>query len=140
MPLSELSRRKAEELIERCERREPAMEVLIGGNPVRLGLAAWEQGIHTPPLALATMLHRSVVMIHGTGDAWADADESRLLEGVLRDAGNDPVLQLADGAGHDLAEAPDSSIGAFAEAIAARIEARELPPVLVAIEGMSSDG
>jgi hypothetical protein len=38
--------------------------------------------------------------------------------------------------GHDLAEAPDAVIGAFAEALLQRLEPRELPPVLLAIEEM----
>lgn len=125
--------RDAEELIERAERHEPTF--MIEAN--ELNLAAWEQAFHTPPLALATMLHRSVVLAHGTTDAWSDPDESRLLARVLSDAGNDPVLQLVDGAGHDLAEADHAAISAFAEALAARMEPRELPAVLLAIEGMS---
>jgi len=125
--------RDAEELIERAERHEPTF--MLEAN--ELNLAAWEQAFHTPPLALATMLHRSVVLAHGTADAWSDPDESRLLARVLSDAGNDPALQLVDGAGHDLAEADDAAISAFAEALAARMEPRELPAVLLAIEGMS---
>ena len=128
--------RAAEELIERTERREPAMPLRVGVEAVKLRLAGWEQAFHTPPLALATMLHRNVVFAHGTADAWADPDESRILERVLREAGNDPLRQEIPGAGHDLAEADDGQIGAFAEALAARIEPRELPPVLVAIEQM----
>ena len=124
--------RAAEELIERAERREAV--ITIEGR--RLSLAGWEQAFHTPALALATMLHRNVVMAHGTEDAWADADESRLLAAVLRDAGNDPVLQLVGGAGHELEQAGAAEIGAFAEALVARMEPRELPPVLTAIEEM----
>jgi uncharacterized protein len=128
--------RYAEELIERAERREPNMLIEVGGASFGLGLGAWEQAFHTPPLALATMLHRNVVIAHGSIDAWSDADESRLLHHVLTDAGNDPVLQLIDGADHDLSKADDAAIGAFADALATRIEPRELPPVLVAIEEM----
>ena len=58
---------------------------------------------------------------------------------VLAEAGNQPVLQLVDGAGHDLAEATDDRIGAFADALIAGMEPRELPPVLVAIEEMTAD-
>ena len=83
------------------------------------------------------MLHRDVVLAHGTEDAWSDPDESVLLAQVLTDAGNDPVLQLIDGAGHDLAEADDAAISAFADALAVRMQPRELPPVLMAIEEMS---
>jgi len=129
--------RSTEELIERAERREPTMSFLLGSEHVELGLAAWEQAFHTPSIALATMLHRNVVLAHGSTDAWSDADESRLLAQVLSDAGNDPLLQLVDGAGHDLAEADDAIIGAFARALVERMEPRELPPVLLAIEEMS---
>ncbi len=129
--------RCAEELIERAERREPAMTIALGSERIELGLAAWEQAIHTPSIALATMVHRDVVLVHGTADQWADSAESVLLAEVLADAGNDPVLQLTDGAGHDLDEADDAAIGAFAEALAARMRPRDLPPVLMAIEEMS---
>ena len=83
------------------------------------------------------MLHRNVVLAHGTDDAWSDPDESLLLAQVLTDAGNEPVLQLIDGAGHDLAEADDGAVSAFAEALVVRMRPRELPPVLMAIEEMS---
>ena len=43
------------------------------------------------------------------------------------------------GAGHDLAEAEDDRIGAFADALVAGMEPRELPPVLLAIEEMTGD-
>jgi alpha-beta hydrolase superfamily lysophospholipase len=130
--------RVAEELIERAERREAEMSVEIGGDWIGLKLAAWEQAIHTPPLALATMLHRNVVLAHGTDDAWADPDESRLLASVLEAADNRPDLRLVEGAGHDLADAADAEIGVFADSLIKRMEARELPPVLVAIEEMGS--
>jgi hypothetical protein len=129
----------AEELIERAARREGEMELRVADASVRLSLAGWEQAIHTPALALATMLHRHTVITHGARDAWADPDESRLLATVLADAGNRPVLQLVDGAGHELAEAGDDRIGAFADALVAGMEPRELPPVLVAIEQMTGD-
>ena len=185
------------ELIERAERREPRMSLGVGDATVSLRLDAWEQAIHTPALALATMLHRNVVIAHGTNDAWAAPDESRLIAAVVPDAlrlevagaGHDlaeatderiaeiaAALALAtmlhrnvvvahgtsdawadpdesrliaavvpdalrmevDGAGHDLAEAPDERIGELADALAGRIEPRELPPVLLAIEEMGS--
>ncbi len=128
--------RSSEELIERAEGGEASVRLDLEGEPVTLGLAGWEQGFHTPPLALATMLHRSTVLLHGTADAWADPDESRLLQPVLRAAGNDPLLRLAEGAGHDLAEAGDDVIDRFVDDLVARMEPRELPPVLVAIEEM----
>lgn len=130
--------RAAEELIERAERRESAALLEIGDDRIRLALAALEQALHTPALALATMLHRNVVLAHGATDAWADPDESRLLSVALAAAGNEPTLQLIEAAGHDLAEADDTTIAGFAAALVARMEARELPPVLVAIEEMGS--
>ncbi len=136
-PLVAALDRNAEELIERAERREATMTVDVGGIREELNLATWEQSFHTPPLALATMLHRNVVVAHGSRDAWSDPAESRLLVQVLADAGNDPTLELVDGAGHDLAEADDAAIGAFAASLANQMEPRELPPVLLAIEGMS---
>jgi hypothetical protein len=112
----------------------------VGDEVVELDLAGWEQAIHTPPMALASMLHRAVVMAHGSDDVWAATDESVLLEGVLRDAGNQPIRHVLAGAGHDLAEAPDDGIGAFVDDLAARIQPVQLPPVLVAIEAMSEEG
>lgn len=126
--------RASEEIIECVMRGEPTFRLDVNGEHVELGLAGWEQAFGTPPLALATMLHRNVVLAHGTEDAWADPAESTLLATVLSDAGNDPHLQLVAGAGHEL-EAPAAADG-FAEALAERIVARELPPVLLAIEEM----
>ena len=128
--------RSAEELIERSERREPTMAIEMGAERVELNLAAWEQAFHTPPLALATMLHRDTVLAHGTSDAWSAPEESVLLAEVLTDAGNDPILQLIEGAGHDLEEGDDAAVGAFVDALAARMRPRDLPPVLLAIEEM----
>ena len=133
-PLVDALDRVAEELIERAERREPRMSLGVGDATVSLRLDAWEQAIHTPALALATMLHRNVVIAHGTNDAWAAPDESRLIAAVVPDALR---LEVA-GAGHDLAEATDERIAEIAAALATRIEARELPPVLLAIEEMGS--
>ena len=127
---------RIEELIERVGRGEASMPLDVAGDTITLDLAGWDQAFHTPPIALATMLHRSVVLLHGADDAWADPEEARLLVAALRDAGNDPLLTVVEGAGHDLAEAPDAVIGEFADALAARIEPRDLPPVLVAIEEM----
>ncbi len=127
---------RIEELIERAGRGEAGMFLEVAGAGISLELAGWDQAFHTPPIALATMLHRSVVMVHGAEDVWADPEEARLLVGALRDAGNEPLLTVVEGAGHDLAEAPDAVLGDFATALADRIEPRELPPVLVAIEEM----
>ena len=110
-----------------------------GPNAARLGLAGWEQAIHTPPLALATMLHRETVLLHGADDAWAGPEESELLAAVLAEAGNQPGLTIAPG-GHDLAEAGDEVIGEFASALVTRMQPRELPPVLLAIEQMGGSG
>ncbi len=128
--------RAGEELIERVARHEPEMTLRLGGGApsVSLNLAAWEQSFATPPMALATMLHRSVALVHGSADAWSDPDESRLLAGVLRSAGNEPGLQIVEGAGHDLVEASDAVIDGIAAGLAARIQARSLPPVLLALE------
>ncbi|MEO6579476.1 MAG: alpha/beta fold hydrolase [Candidatus Limnocylindria bacterium] len=125
----------AEELIERVGRGQPTMTMRMGDGAVELGLAGWEQGFATPPLALASMLHRGVVVAHGAEDAWADPDESRILAAVLRGGGNDPLLQIVEGSGHGLAES-DAAVPAFADELVARMEARDLPPVLLAIEEM----
>jgi len=131
--------RASEELLERVERHEPLMELEIGGAAVTLDLAAWEQGVLTPPLALATMLHREAVLLHGAHDAWSDPVESELLASILAGAGNEPHLAIVPG-GHDLADAPDGVIGDFADALVSRMRARELPPVLLAIEEMGGGG
>lgn len=131
--------RWSEEIIEGAERREPSIELYVpGAGAVTLDLAGVEQAIHTPPLALATMLHRSVTLVHGAQDTWADPDESVLLESALADGGNSPRRQLAEQSGHDLAEARDDVIGDLADDLAARIVPVELPPVLVAIEEMGN--
>lgn len=134
--------RFSEELIERAERREAAMALPLpgGAETVGLDLAGWEQGIHTPALAMATMLHRSTSLVHGERDAWSHPDESRLLQAALVAASNDPGLRLVPAAGHELAEAPDALIGEVAAELAARLMPRELPPVLLALEESGSSG
>jgi alpha-beta hydrolase superfamily lysophospholipase len=128
--------RWSEEMIERAERRQAAMELhVFGAAPVELNLAATEQAIHTPALALASMLHRSVTLVHGSADAWSDPDESALLEAVLALAGNRPRRRLL-AAAHDLADAGDEQIAEIAADLAARLVPSELPPVLLAIEEM----
>ena len=131
--------RASEELLERAIRREPSMDLAIGEETVTLGLAGWEQAIHMPPLALATMLHRETVLLHGADDAWSDPAESELLAAVLAEAGNAPERSVTPG-GHDLAEAPDDVLGAFADALHRRMQPRDLPPVLLAIEEMGGSG
>ena len=110
---------------------------LPGAGVVELNLAALEQAIHTPPIALASMLHRSVTLVHGDADVWVDADESRLLLGALAGSEDRPRLRLIPSAGHGLEEAGDPLIDELAEELVARLLPRELPPVLLAIEGMS---
>lgn len=139
-PLIAALDRVSEELIERAERREEAMLVRVqGAGTVKLQLAGTEQAIHTPALALATMLHRSVALVHGARDAWSDPDESALLANALREAGNQPSRHVLPDAGHDLAEASDDVIDDIASDLAARITPVELPPVLVAIEEADRD-
>jgi alpha-beta hydrolase superfamily lysophospholipase len=129
--------RWSEELIERAERREPSMVLRIpGAEPVNLDLAATEQAIHTPPLALASMLHRSVALVHGADDAWTDPAESALLETVLVEGGNSPNRRVVAAAGHELAEASEAVIATLAVDLASRLLPIDLPPVLVAIEEM----
>jgi len=129
--------RWSEDLIERAERREANLRLpLPGGGAVTLALAPIEQAIHTPPLALATMLHRSVALVHGAADTWSDPGESALLETAFRAAGEEPSRRLLTGAGHDLAEASDEVIGEVAADLAGRLLPRDLPPVLLAIEEM----
>jgi pimeloyl-ACP methyl ester carboxylesterase len=136
-PLVRAVDRGAEELIEAAERREPSRMVqLRGTEPVELNLAAWEQAIHTSPLALASMLHRSVTLVHGEADAWVDADEGRLMQATLAGGGDQPELRLIRDAGHELHEASDQLIGDLADELAARLLPRELPPLLLAIEEM----
>jgi pimeloyl-ACP methyl ester carboxylesterase len=129
--------RWSEDIIERAERHEAAFELsLPRGGAVRLELAGMEQAIHTPGLALATMLHRSVSLVHGAEDRWSHPDESALLAAALAESGNEPSRRIVPGAGHDLAEASDAIIGELADDLAERLLPRDLPPVLVAIEGM----
>ncbi len=136
-PIVETLDHFSEELIEHAERREERLTLpLRGGRQVTLALTPIEQAIHTPPLALATMLHRSVTLVHGTADAWSDPEESRLLAEALASGGEAPGLRWVEGASHDLAEAGDAVLGELADDLAARLLPRDLPPVLLAIEEM----
>jgi alpha-beta hydrolase superfamily lysophospholipase len=141
-PLVAAIDRASEELIERADRHEPGMRLQLPGKDetATLALAGWQQAFQAPPMALATMLHRSVSLVHGNDDAWADPDESRLLAATLGAAGNEPALELVPAAGHELAEAADEVIGSIARELAARLEPRELPPVLVALQEMDGGG
>lgn len=128
--------RWSEDIIERAQRHEVSFELqLPGGETVVLDLAGVEQAINTPALALATMLHRSVSLVHGADDRWSHPDESALLALALTEGGNRASREIV-AAGHDLAEAGDAIIGELADDLAARLVPRDLPPVLVAIEGM----
>ena len=73
--------RWSEEIIERARAPRGALRPAASRrrHRRRWPWPAIEQAIHTPPLALATMLHRSVTLVHGAADAWADPDESVLL-------------------------------------------------------------
>ena len=138
-PLVAALDRWSEELIERAERREAELSLRLPGparDRVTLNLAGWEQGIHTPAIALATMLHRSVSLVHGTADAWSHPDEARLLRDVLAGSSEAPDLRLIADAGHELAEAPDQVMAEIAEEAAGRLVARPLPAVLLAIQEM----
>jgi predicted esterase len=129
----------AEELLERSERREASVQLWMPGQErLTVSLAGLEQAIHTPNMALATMLHRSVLLVHGETDAWVAPDELELLAATLRAAGNAPVARPLDGCGHDLAEAEDRTIDALAAELATRLEPRDLPPVLLALEEMNA--
>jgi alpha-beta hydrolase superfamily lysophospholipase len=129
--------RWAEDMIERAERREATFDLrLHGGEEVTISLNGVEQAIHTPPLALATMLDRSVTLAHGQLDRWSDPDESALLAAAIRADGQPPEVRLVPGAGHDLAEASEAAFDELADDLAARLQPRELPPVLLAIEEM----
>ena len=129
-----------EELIERAGRHEAEMLLEVGTRPQVIGLAGWKQTFDTPGIALATMLHRSVTLVHGELDAWVDPEESELLAGMLRAGGNEPRLRRIPGSGHDLAEAPDAVIVDLAVDLAERLVPHELPPVLLAIEGEPPTG
>lgn len=138
-PLVAAIDRWSEELIERSDRREPDLALRLRGakrETVRLNVAAWEQAFHTPSIALATMLHRSVTLVHGADDLWSHPDESRLLEATLIGADNLPELRVLEGVGHDLAEASDEVIGDLVDDLARRLLPRSLPPVLMALEQM----
>lgn len=134
-PLVAALDRSAEELIERVARHETEISLrLPTGDRLELSLRGWEQAFQTPALALATMLHRSVTLVQGDRDAWSHPDEARLLEAVLADGGNAPALRIVAGTGHDLDEAPDALFVELARDLAGRLEPRELPPVLIALE------
>ena len=125
--------RATEELIERSDRGESEMRLTLpGGRRTVIGLAGWEQAMRVAPRALATLQQRSVTVVHGAADAWVDPDESALLAAALWPSAA-PRRILVPGAGHDLAEAPADLFHDLAADLAARLQPRRLPTVLMSI-------
>ena len=136
-PLVAALDRVSEELIERAYRGEEAVTLPIGaGASVRLWLEGARQAFATPPRALITMLDRSLTLVHGERDAWVDPSEAGLLLAARPHAAAPAREIVVPDAGHDLAEATDAQIDELAADLAARLQARPLPPVLLAIEEM----
>lgn len=129
--------RLSEELIERADRGEAAMLVqLTADASVQLELEGYRQAFATAPRALVTMLQRSLTLVHGERDVWVDRAETEILLAQRPHAAPAARELLVPGAGHDLAEADDGVIVEIARDLAARLEPRQLPPVLLAIEEM----
>lgn len=126
--------RGAEELIERAARHEPTITLPLPRGPATLGLAGWRELFDTPGSALATMVRRSVTIVHGADDDWVHPDESLLLAATLAEAGNAPERQVIPRADHDLRGADDATIALVADDLAGRLVPRQLPPVLIALE------
>lgn len=125
--------RGLEELIERADRGEVKIILALpGGRQFALGLAAWEQGMRISTRALATLQRRSVTLVHGAADDWVDPDESDLLATALRDVGA-PRRILVPGADHDLTGADPELWRDLAADLAARLQPRRLPAVLLSI-------
>jgi uncharacterized protein len=124
--------RGLEELIERAARGEPEMTLPVNHGPVTLGLAGWEPAFQIPTRALATLQERSVTLVHGNDDAWVDPEEATLLAAAL-EASAAPRRIRVPRAGHDLAEAPDRLFRDLAADLAARLQPRRLPTVLLSI-------
>jgi uncharacterized protein len=125
--------RGLEELIERAQRGEAEMILTLpGGDRVRLGLAGWEQAMQIPTRALATLQQRSVTVVHGARDAWVDPEEADLLAAVLESTSS-PRRIVVPHAGHDLEEAPPDLFRDLAADLAARLQPRRLPTVLLSI-------
>jgi pimeloyl-ACP methyl ester carboxylesterase len=125
--------RGVEELIERAARGETVM-TLPGGNGLAasIWLAGWEPGFQIPARALATLQQRSITLVHGDTDAWVDPEESILLADALEPTAA-PRRIVVRGAGHDLAEAPEALFRDLASDLAARLQPRRLPTVLLSI-------
>lgn len=130
--------RASEELIERADRGEAAMTLPIDDDAsVHLRLEGMRQAFATAPRALITMLDRSLTLVHGQRDAWVDPADAGLLLAARPHTAARAREILVPEAGHDLAEAGDAEIEDLAADLAGRLEARPLPPVLLAIEQMS---
>jgi pimeloyl-ACP methyl ester carboxylesterase len=125
--------RGVEELIERADRGEAEMS-LPGGNglAVTLGMAGWEPAFQIPARALATLQQRSITLVHGAADAWVDPEESLLLAAAMEPTAA-PRRVVVPRAGHDLAEAPEALFRDLATDLAARLQPRRLPTVLLSI-------
>ena len=125
--------RGLEELIERAERGETEMALaMAGGRHATLGLAGWEQAMRIPTRALATLQRRSVTLVHGELDEWVHPDEAALLAAALA-AKAAPRRILVPDAGHELVEAMPDLLGEVAADLAARLQPRRLPTVLLSI-------
>ncbi|HEY7738540.1 MAG TPA: alpha/beta fold hydrolase [Candidatus Limnocylindria bacterium] len=124
--------RGLEELIERAARGEPEMTLPVNHGPVTLSLAGWEPAFQIPTRALATLQERSVTLVHGDDDAWVHPEEATLLVAAL-EASAAPRRIRVPRAGHDLAEAPDRLFRDLAADLAARLQPRRLPTVLLSI-------
>lgn len=136
-PLVAAIDRWSEDLVERAARGERSFRLpLPDGERLAMALAWIEQSVRTPGRALATIVDRSIGLVHGGADAWCDPAESELLAAAIRSTGRGAERRVLPNCGHDLAEAPDQAIGEIAADLAGRLQPRELPPVLVAIEQM----
>jgi uncharacterized protein len=125
--------RGLEELVERAHRGEPEMALTLGvGQRITLGLAGWEQAMQIPARALATLQQRSVTVVHGAVDGWVDPDEAVLLAAALMSTAA-PRRITVPGAGHDLTEARPELFRDLAADLAARLQPRRLPTVLLSI-------
>lgn len=125
--------RGLEELIERAGRSEAEMTFpAIDGTAPTLALAGWEPAFQIPGRALATLQARSVTVVHGETDAWVDSEEATILATALV-ATAAPRRITVPRAGHDLAEAPETVFRDLAADLAARLQPRRLPTVLLSI-------
>jgi hypothetical protein len=125
--------RGLEELVERAQRGEADMGLTLPADQrITLGLAGWEQAMQIPARALATLQQRSITVVHGAADGWVDIDESILLSAAL-EATAAPRRIVVAGAGHDLSAAAPELFRDLAADLAARLQPRRLPTVLLSI-------